>query len=36
MNIYDEYSFYIEHCVDDEKKEIPLTFEEWKREYKTN
>ena len=30
MNIYELYTFYIENCIDEDKKEIPLSFEEWK------
>ncbi len=33
MNIYEEYTFYREYCVDEDAGEIPLNFEEWKREY---
>ena len=32
LSIYEKYSFYIEHCVDEDKGEIPLCFEEWKIE----
>ena len=31
-SLYDGYTFYIEYCVDEDKGEIPLSFEEWKRE----
>jgi predicted ATPase len=29
----ESYDFYIEHCVDEEKGEIPLNFEEWKENH---
>jgi hypothetical protein len=32
--IHEEYEFYLEHCVDEEKGEIPLLFDEFKREFK--
>lgn len=32
MDIFACYEFYREHCVDETKGEIPLNFEEWKRE----
>lgn len=26
------YNFYLETCVDEDKGEIPLSFEEWEKE----
>tara|TARA_R110000824_G_C14763253_1_gene630061 strand:+ start:105 stop:233 length:129 start_codon:yes stop_codon:yes gene_type:complete len=33
MNIYELYTFYIENCIDEDKKEIPLGFDEWVENY---
>jgi hypothetical protein len=33
MDIYELYSFYIENCIDEDKKEIPLDFDEWVENY---
>jgi len=33
MNIYELYTFYVENCIDEDKKEIPLNFDEWKENY---
>jgi hypothetical protein len=30
MELYEHYSFYVENCVDEDKGEIPLGFDEWK------
>lgn len=32
MDIFACREFYLEHMVDEDKGEIPLNFEEWKRE----
>jgi hypothetical protein len=32
MTIYEEYTFYRKYCVDEDKGEIPLNFNEWKKE----
>jgi len=29
---YELYDFYIDHCVDEEKGELPLAFDEWEKE----
>lgn len=33
MNIYELYTFYIENCIDEDKSETPLNFEEWVENY---
>ena len=33
MNIYELYTFYIENCIDEDKTEIPLNFDEWAENY---
>jgi len=33
MNIYELYTFYIENCIDEDKNEIPLNFDEWVENY---
>jgi len=35
LDPYEHYSFYIENCVDEDKGEIPLSFEEWKNNLDT-
>lgn len=33
MTIYELYTFYIENCIDEDKGEIPLNFDEWVENY---
>jgi len=28
--LQDLYTFYMEHCVDETKNEVPLSYDEWK------
>jgi len=33
QTLEDLYTFYLENCIDEDKCEIPLTFEEWKNNH---